>query len=127
MPRGGARPGAGRKRGPDKFPTAFKQAEKRIAERLPKLIDSLFDLAEGVRVMETSITGAPVVYVKPPDFKAASYLVDRVMGKPVQSVNAEHSGEGGGAIRIRVEYDDADPRLHDHAPAATPGPADGSE
>lgn len=82
-------------------------AEKQIGDRLPLLIDKLFELAEGVTVQERDSTGKTRVYERPPDFKAASYLVDRVMGKPKQAVEA--SGPDGGALLIRVVYDDLSP------------------
>jgi hypothetical protein len=45
---------------------AIVDAEQRIADRLPILIDRLFELAEGPE----------------PNLGAIKYLVDRVMGKP---------------------------------------------
>jgi len=81
---GGARTGAGRKRKHDKHGTAIQQAEKRIRDRLPELIDRMFDLASGVLVEETGIDGRPYVYQRPPDYKAASYLIDRIMGRPTE-------------------------------------------
>lgn len=92
--KGGARPGAGRKPRAEKWATAINRAEKRIADRLPDLIDRLFELAEGVRVQEMTLTGAPSVYTRPPDFKAASYLADRIMGKPTQVVDADVTTAG---------------------------------
>ncbi len=63
------------------------------------------DLALGVRVEEFDIaTMRPVVYQKPPDVKAASYLVDRVMGKPTQKVEADVDADI--RTRIVVEYAD---------------------
>lgn len=98
--KGGARPGAGRKRAADKYATAINQAERRIADRLPDLIDKLFELADGVTVMERDAHGREKVYDRPPDFKAASYLVDRVMGKPAQKLEAEHTGKDGEPLTL---------------------------
>jgi hypothetical protein len=101
MSRGGARPGAGRKPRAVRNGTAIQQAEQLIKDRLPDIIGKMVALTEdpdkGVRL------------------KACIYLTDRVWGKPTQAV--EMSGEAGEAIRIRVEYADAD--LNDHA-AETP-------
>lgn len=91
---GGKRAGAGRKTRAEKHATAINRAEKRIADRLPQLIDCLFELAEGVRVQEIDLTGKPTVYTRPPCFKAASYLVDRIIGKPVQAVEADVTSGG---------------------------------
>ncbi len=85
--RGGKRPNAGRKRTAEKYESAIQQAEKRIADRLPELIDGIFDLARGG------------------DYKATAYLIDRVMGKPMQAV--EQTGPGGGPLRVIVEYEDS--------------------
>ncbi len=80
---GGARPGAGRKRKTVKFETPIQQAENKIADRLPWVIDKLFELGEGVFVQEASLTGR-VIYQKPPDRAALQYLADRVMGRPTE-------------------------------------------
>lgn len=81
---GGARSGSGRKRKHDKHGTAIERAERQIRDRLPELIAHMFELASGVLVEETSVTGAPAVYQKPPDYRAAAYLIDRIMGKPTE-------------------------------------------
>lgn len=86
---GGSRKGSGRKPRAERFRTAIQRAEKRIADRLPELVDSLFDLANGVVVEETQWDGSEKVYKRAPDFKSASYLIDRVIGKPTQSVEVE--------------------------------------
>lgn len=120
---GGRRPGAGRKPRSEKYATAINRAEKRIADRLPDLVDRLFELAEGVRVQEISLDGKPTVYQRPPDFKAASYLVDRIIGKPTQSVEAELSGAEGKPPIVQIIYADSPP-VHDLDAAA---PASGAE
>lgn len=103
MPRGGVRPGAGRKPRAEKYARPIASAEKRIADRLPDLVDKLFELAEGVEVQDKG-----KVYCTPPDFRAASYLVDRILGKPTQAVDAAVSGPNGGPQVIRVLWGDAD-------------------
>lgn len=99
---GGKRAGAGRKPTRERFASKVGAAEKRIADRLPELIDHLFELSEGVTVQETDAQGREKVYTRPPDFRAASYLIDRILGKPVQAVDAELTGEGGGPISLHV-------------------------
>lgn len=46
-PKGGARPGAGRKPKAEKHGTAIEQAENRICDRLPEIVDSEIALAIG--------------------------------------------------------------------------------
>ena len=104
---GGKRPNAGRKRTRERFVKPVEQAEKQIADRLPELIEILFKLAEGG------------------DYKSAAYLVDRVLGKPRQSVDAELTGKDGEDLRITVKY--ADAGTNDHAAPAAPRPADSAE
>lgn len=99
---GGARQGAGRKPKAERFKSAIAAAEKRIADHLPQLIDSLLELSEGVTVQETDAQGREKVYTRPPDFRAASYLIDRILGKPVQAIEAEHTGADGGPISLQV-------------------------
>jgi hypothetical protein len=71
----------------------LEEAEDRIRAELPALIDRLLDLARGVLVYEEEgPNGVERVYRIPPDFKALSYLLDRVMGRPAQRM--EMSGEG---------------------------------
>ncbi len=96
---GGARPGAGRKRKDEKFKAPIAKAEKRIADRLPQLIDNLFELADGVTVQETDPkTGATTVYTRPPDRQANEYLLNRIMGKPTE--RQEVSGPDGTALEV---------------------------
>lgn len=98
MGHGGRRAGAGGKPGqphdpgPGRTPTRkvydtpIRRAERRICDRLPFLIDKLFELAEGVCVEREDKEGNTFVYREKPDFKALSYLVDRIMGRPTQPV-----------------------------------------
>lgn len=105
MPRGGARPNAGRKRTRERFERPVETAEKRIADRLPELIDRLFGMSEEG------------------NYNATVYLVDRVLGKPRQAVDAEVTGKDGAEIRIKVEY--ADTGIDPDAPEAPSGAGEG--
>lgn len=122
---GGARQGAGRKPKAERFKGAIAAAEKRIADRLPDLIDNLLELSAGVTVQETDAQGREKVYTRPPDFRAASYLIDRILGKPVQAIEAEHTGEGGGPISLHVTgFEQALTKAYgdrDRIPEAAPG------
>lgn len=95
---GGKRAGAGRKPRAERFATAIQRSEKRIADRLPDIIDRLFELADGVEVQDKER-----VYSTPPDFRAASYLIDRILGKPTQAVEAQITGKDGGPVRYSYE------------------------
>jgi hypothetical protein len=109
MALGGARPGAGRKPKAEKYRPAINKAEKKIVDKLPSIVDSMIDLAEGVKVEEIDLlTGEPRVYSRPPDRAACQYLIDRILGKPVE--RQEHTGENGGAIEIatRIVVDGLD-------------------
>lgn len=81
--RGGARPGAGRKPRAEKYATPIADGERRISDRLPWLIEKQFELADGVLVQEMTKEGA-FVYKTPPDRQAIEYLINRVMGKPIE-------------------------------------------
>jgi hypothetical protein len=105
--KGGARPNAGRPAKAETYATPIKDAEQRIADRLPRLIDKLFTLADGVVVQETDEEGRVDVYAKAPDLKALTYLVDRVMGKPTERVEAQATNDT--TLRIEVEYADPEP------------------
>jgi hypothetical protein len=61
----------------------------RIADRLPELIDALFQVALGIWIEEVDKEGERRVYQCPPDFRAAMYLVNRVMGLPAKEDEAE--------------------------------------
>ena len=93
MPRGGARPGAGRPRTAIRCETPIRQAESKIRDRLPWIVDRLFELAAGVQVESTGADGVRVVYQKPPDRGACEYLMDRIMGKPVQPVDVRERAQ----------------------------------
>ena len=101
---GGSRQGAGRKQKRDKNGTAIERAEKQIRDRLPEVVDKMLELAMGVLVEEQTLEGR-FIYQKPPDYKAAAYLIDRIMGKPTE--RQEQTTEGG--LTIKVVYADVDP------------------
>jgi hypothetical protein len=80
---GGRRPGAGRKPKAERFASKIAAAEKRIADRLPDLVDRLFELADGVTIQKTDSEGGVDIYTQPPNIRALVYLVDRILGKPL--------------------------------------------
>lgn len=88
--KGGRRPGAGRPRGTIKRVRSempVQAAESKIRDKLPWLVDKLFELAEGVEVQKRDRQGQTRVYSEIPDREAIKYLMDRVMGKPVQPID----------------------------------------
>lgn len=93
MPWGGNRPGAGRPRRAVKHARPIAQAEKRIADRLPLIIDRMFELADGVLVQEDGGR----VYARPPDRDACRYLIDRILGRPRERSEADVNIRGAAA------------------------------
>lgn len=80
---GGKRPGAGRPRKSEKYARPIAVAERRIADRLPILIDRMFELSDGLSMIDTT-DDEPRIYTKPPDRLALEYLINRIMGKPIE-------------------------------------------
>jgi hypothetical protein len=97
--RGGARPGAGRKRGtPDK---ATPEQKEGLEERARTHTDIAL-----LTLVEIATTGTS----EPARVTAANSLLDRGYGKPRQAV--EHSGEGGGPLLVTVTHRVIDPIAH---------------
>jgi hypothetical protein len=91
--RGGRRPGAGRPPKHVIHETPIRATEKRIVDRLPWIVDKLFELVEGIHEEKVMGENAVIVYKRPPDRQAAEYLIDRVMGKAVQPLDLSHQVE----------------------------------
>ncbi len=92
--RGGPRPGSGRPPKREVYAKNIAEAEGIILERLPKLLNKYFELAEGVKVQgKSGRMGEAPVYDRPPDGKVIADLLNRVMGKPVERVETENTGE----------------------------------
>jgi hypothetical protein len=101
---GGPRPNSGR---PLKETTLEKREFERavhglLAPELPRLIANLLKLADGVTVQEKDKDGTLDVFTQPPDREANKYLLDRLLGKPRESI--EHSGSEGAPIPLSVEH-----------------------
>ena len=95
---GGSRAGAGRKARAVKHLGPIASAEQRIADGLPKLIDNMFLLAEGVVVEKPDAEGGVNVFRTPPDRMANEYLINRIMGRPTQAI--EVGGMDGEPIPV---------------------------
>lgn len=79
------------------------EVEEAIKARLPVLIQRMFDLAEGVIMVETRTdneTGELVqrIYQVAPDRQALQFLIENVIGKTPQRV--EMTGKGGGPMEV---------------------------
>jgi hypothetical protein len=69
-------------RAENSIPPHEVEAVGRIAARLPDLIDRMFELADGVRVVDDE-TGT--LYTRPPERAAIEYLLNRVLGRPASA------------------------------------------
>lgn len=91
MPRGGARPGAGRKPKAIKYAGPVDAAERKIVDSLPHLVEAQLKLALGQVIVqdENPVTGELNVYAVAPDRRAGQYLLDRIMGKPTERIDLD--------------------------------------
>jgi len=117
--------GPGRPRKAEKYAGQIAATEDRIADLLPTLIANLLTLANGVMVQDVSpFDGSTLVYKEPPDRKANEYLIDRILGRPTQAIEADVASDG--SLTIRVEYADPHDPASPPASGATPDPAGGA-
>lgn len=84
MPRGGARPGAGRKPKAVKYERPVNRAERQIVDSLPRIVDAQIKLALGQIIVSEETLEGPSVYAVPPDARAGQYLMNRIMGRPIE-------------------------------------------
>lgn len=94
------RRGPGRPAKADKFGGQVAAAEQLVADRLPFLVEKLFELADGVHREQRLPSGQVRVYRERPDFKACEYLLNRILGRPTE--RHEHTGEDGEPMRVVV-------------------------
>ena len=95
MSRGGSRQGAGRPKGlPNKDRREFLSLIHKIGKP-SELIGKLKELAHGIKCTKTipGAEGLKVVYDKPPDPYAITYMLDQAYGKAKQSMEIESAGE----------------------------------
>lgn len=90
--------GRGRPRKSEKYGGHIVAAQDIIADRLPSLLDNMFELAYGVTVQEATPDGGSRIYTRPPCRQSNEYLINRILGKPTEHV--EHTGEDGSAIEV---------------------------
>jgi hypothetical protein len=121
----------GRPRKSEKYGGHIVAAQDLIADRLPCLIRNMFELADGVTVEEPMPNGGVRVYSRAPDRQANEYLINRIMGKPIE--RHEHSGEDGdplfGGSLDRLDAHDLDnlETIADKLLAGESGAAEGGD
>ena len=74
----------GRKKRPQNY---VAMAETRIRDRLPEIIDSLFDAGFGVWARDED--GERKIYQRPPDTRALIHLMDRAIGKVPERIEGD--------------------------------------
>lgn len=96
--------GPGRKPKHERFARPIAKAEKQIIDKLPWLIEKELQLADGVWREQILPDGETrIIYQEKPNHRAITYLIDRVMGRPVE--RAEVTGADGGPIQLApVDY-----------------------
>ncbi len=92
----------GRPRKAERYAGAVAAAEDRIADRLPRLIDNMIALADGIWVEKEDEQGVRVIYRTPPDRAANEYLINRIMGKPTE--RTEVSGPEGTPVKVYAGF-----------------------
>lgn len=86
-----------------RYAPSIRAAKDRIARRLPDLVDTMIEAAQGVRVIRYDKDGNEIgVYTQPPDIGAIKNLLDRVMGRPTETKEIEHTGTVNTKVRIFI-------------------------
>ena len=87
--RGGRREGAGRKKGlaSIKAEEARKYLVDRVTGELEEILAGQIELAKGVYSEVETEEGFRKIYRKPPDPKAAAYLINQAFGRPKETVD----------------------------------------
>ena len=87
--RGGARPGAGRKKGAAsiKAEEARKYLNERVAAEIEDIVAGQIELAKGIYSEVETDEGYRRIYRKLPDSKAAEYLLNQVIGRAKESID----------------------------------------
>ena len=73
-----------------------QKVEDTILKRTPWLLDKMFELADGMYIVDKHVPGRELRYYKTsPDRQAITYLLDRAIGKPRQAESEiDESKEG---------------------------------
>ena len=83
---GGARLGAGRKKQVVKFASENELACAKISEKLPQLLDSMLTLCQTHTEIGYTKDGTPYEMTVKPDRQAIEYLLNRLLGKPTETM-----------------------------------------
>lgn len=102
MPRGGKRKGAGRPPNAQRFESQISAADRRIAANLIRYIENMEQLADGVTVQEVNQKGDVIVYTRAPDRAANEYLLNRIMGKPVERTEVDLDAHVSGGVAVYI-------------------------
>lgn len=89
MPKGGKQPGAGRPKGVANKPRAEFISLIHSIGKPKELVAKLKELTHGVTCVREDSEGNEIIYKKPPDREAISYLLDQAYGKAKQSMELE--------------------------------------
>lgn len=72
-----------------------EKVSKRIGRKGKHLTDKLFELIEGVYILDKSVPGKEIKYYQvPPNLNAIIYALDRVLGKPKQQIESTEEKKG---------------------------------
>lgn len=126
---GGKRPGSGR---PSTGLTRLRDdADARIndlvGDKLVDIVEALVGLAVGCKAERVLPDGKALVYTTLPDFKAASYLLDRIAGRPKQAITVDPAKidiRAASALTAAAAVAYKDPADDDDRGDARPGLAD---
>ena len=72
-----------------------EKVSKKIGQKGKYLTDKLFELIEGVYIVDKSVPGKELKYYQvPPNLNAIIYALDRVLGKPKQQIESTEEKKG---------------------------------
>ena len=72
-----------------------RRVETMVAKKGKHLLDKMFELAEGIYLVDKKSDKELRYYQVPPNYNAITYLLDRVLGKPVQKADKDEDGRRG--------------------------------
>jgi hypothetical protein len=70
------------------------QVAKRIGRKGKMIVDKLFELIEGVAVLDRETKNGVMYYKVPPNLQAIIYALDRILGKPTQHTESVEEKRG---------------------------------
>lgn len=112
MPKGGARPNSGPKKGTKQYRTLEKEAFRKIfmekmREKFEDVIDAQIELACGIAIIDKKDDTGERIFDRPPSAEAGKYLTEQTMGKALQNIDVTSKGNEIGALshedRARID------------------------